>query len=107
MYCVNCGNLLNENDDACKKCGHPVKNKQNTNNQEVVRHHNVQQEEKVSALIVSIISLFFFGLILGIIGLVLSAQPNQKYRVASKIISIIGIVGWALIVFIPLFMTAQ
>ncbi|NLI94895.1 MAG: hypothetical protein GX350_03685 [Erysipelotrichaceae bacterium] len=73
MYCVNCGNLLNENDDACKKCGHPVKNKQNTNNQEVVRHHNVQQEEKVSALIVSII----------------------------------GIVGWALIVFIPLFMTAQ
>ena len=89
MYCVNCGNLLNENDDACKKCGHPVKNKQNTNNQEVVRHHNVQQEEKVSALIVSIISLFFFGLILGIIGLVLSANQIKNIELPRKLFQLL------------------
>lgn len=51
MYCTNCGNLLNENENFCSKCGTPVKKEENkvdtfnfnpNNNQELNSNQNVQ-----------------------------------------------------------------
>jgi len=58
----------------------------------------------VGALVCGIVSLFVFGLILGIVAIVLGVQarknPNRRgMATAGMVLGVIGIIGWAFILF--------
>jgi len=55
-----------------------------------------------ASLVLGIISLFCFGLVLGIIGLILGIlakkkMPNNGKATAGIVLSILGLVGWAVV----------
>ena len=126
MYCKQCGFEVSQQERLCSNCGEnndnyvPVaKNdyqeinqstlNQNYNQSQYQQEYKYQQQyapTSSAALICGIISIFFAGLILGIIGLVLASKPNAAHKTAARVTSIIGIVGWALLVILQIALNA-
>jgi uncharacterized membrane protein YvbJ len=91
-YCTNCGIELSTTQEYCSYCGRKQKLDQN----QQAYYQNTQitstnAETKSSAITCAIIGLFFAGIILGIIAISLSNNPNQSNRKAAKVLGVIDI----------------
>ncbi|MGI6378026.1 MAG: zinc-ribbon domain-containing protein [Bacilli bacterium] len=103
MFCKNCGQELDDSSKFCPYCGAEntpvVKIEENelppNNDGEVT-------PTKSSALVLGILSLFFFGVIFGVIAISLSKDPLQKNRGAARILGAIGIISWAILLIVKL-----
>lgn len=98
-YCINCGNELEEDVKFCSKCGTNsegevvVQDNQNTNATNEKGKYNGQA---IASFVLSLVGLFVFGLICGILSLTLGitalnhikALKNEK----GKGLAIAGIV---------------
>ena len=99
MYCINCGNRIDNNDNYCTGCG----NKVNVNND--VRNNITEKKDysgkKIASIILGSISIALsfmvifapLGLGLAIIGLIISflVLKNEK-NVLGLVLNIIGFV---------------
>jgi hypothetical protein len=63
MYCINCGNKLNDNDKFCEKCGSPTSNNINNN---IVNYNYVSEEITPKTSNSNIFSIIGGVLIIGI-----------------------------------------
>lgn len=105
MYCTKCGKQLNTEDRFCPNCGTRKPDLFETNQiREPEQQYYYSQpsyqnqsthETSNAALICGIVSIFFAGLIFGIIALVLANRPEAKNKKVAKITGTIGIIGWA------------
>ena len=99
MYCINCGNKINNDDNYCTGCG----NKVNVNND--VRNNITEKEgysgKKIASIILGAISIALsfmvifapLGLGLSIIGLIISflVLKNEK-NVLGLVLNLVGFV---------------
>jgi predicted amidophosphoribosyltransferase len=100
IYCTTCGYELRSNATYCSSCGKDVEERkvENTIDYRESTNYNSNRKYYVSTessagIICGIIGLFIFGFILGIISIILSTKPNNKYPVGSLILGIIDIIG--------------
>lgn len=105
MYCVNCGNKLENNAKFCTNCGTGV-NKEELKVEEV--NNNIQSDSSsgTASLVLGIISLILFcipiiGLVLGIISMVLGG--NSKKGNNKSVGFVLGMAGTILNVVFSLF----
>ena len=101
MYCTNCGNKLNNNDNFCNNCGEKRIELENVNvNNGVVKNNN-NNGMKIASIILGSISIvgslmFIFApfcFILSIIGLILGICSLKKGKnVPGILLSSIGFV---------------
>lgn len=97
MYCSNCGNSFQANEKFCSNCGHPREmHPGNQAHQYGSGQHVQTQETSSAALVCGILSLFFFGLVLGIIAIVLAKRPESRNKTAARVTGTIGIIGWTI-----------
>ncbi len=96
MKCNNCGANVPNDAKFCSNCGNHIYYSEANDPFENYGVQSPRQEAKPesnSALILGIISLFFAGIILGILAIVYSTKPNQKNARAAQILGIIGFIG--------------
>lgn len=90
MYCKNCGNLLNDNDKFCPKCGYPVNTTLTVEAYNKNMNKNVEQEEVVynknidSSNMGFSILCFFFPLVGLILYLVWRTQFPKRAKSCAK-----------------------
>ena len=93
MFCTNCGNQLNNNDNFCPNCGHNIKK---------INKKNIKEDNSIIYILISIILIiayiFLKDPILFIGSLITITTGKIKY---PKNI-IIKIIFWLLIIFIIL-----
>ena len=102
MYCTNCGNKLNNNDNFCNNCGEKRIELENINvNSNVVNKNNSSNGMKTASIILGSISIvgslmFIFApfcFILSIIGLILGICALKKGKnVPGILLNSIGFV---------------
>lgn len=96
MKCNHCGANLPDDAKFCSNCGSHVYHDPANDPFENYGVQSPSQEKKPESsagLVLGIISLFFAGIILGILAIVYSTKPNQKNAKAAQILGIIGIIG--------------
>lgn len=112
MYCKQCGFEVSRQERLCSNCGEnnenyspEVRSESQGSGQPAFNqnYYQIQYQEKEepkssAALVCGIISIFFAGLILGVIGLVLASKPNAEHKTAARVTSIVGIVGWVVLI---------
>lgn len=109
-FCANCGNELTENSKFCSKCGSNGEETNSIKNNEPVQNVNAGETktngQAIAAFVLSIVGLFIFGLICGILSISMSTAalkhikmfPNEKGKglaIAGIVIGIIDCVGVA------------
>lgn len=93
MYCSNCGAKVGDS-KFCSNCGMEQKRStQNTNDPFAYQYQKQTEPTSNAALILGVISLFFSGIILGIVAIVLSFRPEAKNATAVRVLGIIGLIG--------------
>ena len=93
MYCSNCGAKVGDS-KFCSNCGMEQKRStQNTNDPFAYQYQKQAEPTSNAALILGVISLFFAGIILGIVAIVLSFRPEAKDATAARVLGIIGLIG--------------
>lgn len=93
MYCSNCGAKVGDS-KFCSNCGMEQKRStQNTNDPFAYQYQKQAEPTSNAALILGVISLFFAGIILGIVAIVLSYRPEAKDATAARVLGIIGLIG--------------
>lgn len=125
-FCTNCGSKLNGNEKFCINCGQEVTNSnsnENIGNESNVVTYSISDSSKLNettkssctsrantAFILSLVGLFFAGIVMGIIGISMGAsaksemeslgiEEGKKKAKAAIIIGIFDIVIALLIVF--------
>lgn len=119
MYCKYCGNDIDENSKFCPNCGANIEAEQveNTSSESTsysapdysqsqyanytptyTQNPNEGQGLAIAGFVCSLVSIFCFGIILGILGIVFSGIAKSKgYRgglaTAGIVMGIIGLVG--------------
>lgn len=93
MYCSNCGAKVGDS-RFCSNCGmEQNKSVQNANDPFVSQYQQKEEPSSNTALVLGIISLFFAGIILGIVAISLSLKPDAKNATAARVLGIIGLIG--------------
>lgn len=93
MYCSNCGAQVGDN-RFCSNCGMEQKRSvQNANDPFVSQYQQKEEPSSNTALVLGILSLFFAGIILGIVAISLSFKPDAKNATAARVLGIIGLIG--------------
>lgn len=125
-FCTNCGSKLNGNEKFCINCGQEVTNSnsnENIGNEGNVVTYSISDSSKLNettkssctsrantAFILSLVGLFFAGIVMGIIGISMGAsaksemeslgiEEGKKKAKAAIIIGIFDVVIALLIVF--------
>lgn len=125
-FCTNCGSKLNGNEKFCINCGQEVTNSnsnENIGNESNVVTYSISDSSKLNettkssctsrantAFILSLVGLFFAGIVMGIIGISMGAsaksemeslgiEEGKKKAKAAIIIGIFDIVIALLILF--------
>lgn len=125
-FCTNCGSKLNGNEKFCINCGQEVTNSnsnENIGNESNVVTYSISDSSKLNettkssctsrantAFILSLVGLFFAGIVMGIIGISMGAsaksemeslgiEDGKKKAKAAIIIGIFDIVIALLILF--------
>ena len=99
MYCINCGNRIDNDDKFCTRCGNKVNIENNARNN--ITEKNSYSGKKIASIILGSISIFLsmlvifapLGLGVSIIGLILSfiVLRNEK-NILGLVLNIIGFV---------------
>lgn len=109
MNCTKCGHEVARKDRYCAYCGllneyyYDPEESTNSNEQRqqnafyTDRSSYAVQTESSAGLICGIIGIFFAGIILGIIALVLSSKPNCAKPTAVKVLGVVDIIGAILV----------
>ena len=112
MQCQNCGNPILASENFCKHCGaensyfEPIPIQQ-PNYYQQKQPNQTSQGKSNTAFILGVLSLFVFGLVFGIIAVVLSKRPDQSNQSAANIIGWVGIItGIFKIIFVLMFLAA-
>ena len=109
-YCPNCGAKVDPSDTYCPHCGSPLSSTPDhqsnhtytgtyePNNNPSHRSSSQGIDYDTLTLVMGILSIFFFGILFGVLGLIFANKANQNdtKTKAGKVLSIIGIVLWAL-----------
>ena len=129
MYCKYCGNNIDENSKFCPNCGANIEAEQvgNTSSESTAysapdysqsqyanytptytQNPNEGQGLAIAGFVCSLVSIFCFGIILGIIGIVLSNMAKSKgytggLATAGIVMGIIGLVGAIIVLFAGIF----
>lgn len=100
MFCPNCGNENDPNDNFCKSCGADLhSNDQNAN---YVNQNKKKSPSAVSGFVCSLVGMFIFGF-LCIVGMILSKKALNEAKqtgaptglaTAGFVLGIIGTCGW-------------
>ena len=100
IYCTKCGYELKATATYCPSCGEDVEERKvdktptytDTSSYYSGRKYYAS-EDSSAGLVCGIIGLFVFGIILGVIAIVLSGKSNCRNPVASLVLGIIDIIG--------------
>ena len=102
-YCNYCGTYVDDQAMICPNCNAALKYTQPNMQPVVDGNGNVPLDSHpkrgmaIASLVLGICSLFFFGLLLGILAVVFGSASNREGKVsvatAGKVCGIIGIVG--------------
>ncbi len=93
MYCSNCGAKVGDS-KFCSNCGMEQKRSVHSENDPFTSQYQQKEEPSSNtALVLGILSLFFAGIILGIVAIVLSFRPEAKDATAARVLGIIGLIG--------------
>lgn len=105
-FCSSCGSLIKGDDKYCPNCGKPVNGTSTqtfsaTNTNCGQKYNYSSSSLAIASLVMGILSLFFFGLIFGILAICFGYKEKDTDTKAKTgfILGIIGIVGWAIIFF--------
>lgn len=106
MYCSNCGAKVGDS-KFCSNCGMEQKRStQNTNDPFAYQYQKQAEPTSNAALILGVISLFFAGIILGIVAIVLSFRPEAKNATAARVLGIIGLIGGIIYIVLRIVLSA-
>ncbi len=102
MFCPNCGNENDPNDNFCKSCGADLHS--NAQNANYVNPNKKNSSNAVSGFVCSLVGMFILGF-LCILGLVLCSKALKEAKqtgaptglaTAGFVLGIIGTCGWVL-----------
>lgn len=100
MFCIKCGNRVNDNDKFCMKCGNNLQNE-----------NKPKEKTALPSLILGIVSILgafvanIFIIPISVVGLILGliAEKKSKFKTAGIILNIIGVImGIAVFIFLTL-----
>lgn len=99
MYCVNCGNKIDSNNNYCTNCGVKV-SKGNSVDGDIISKKN-DTGLRIASIILGVLSIicsvtvifFVYGFIMGIVGLVIGIFALKKGKnLAGIILNVVGLV---------------
>lgn len=121
MYCNQCGNEIKEGEGFCPKCGNPINQEQQVNNENqgnasnehkdgiignYIKDNNIKSPMALIGFICSILGFFILPYIFGAVSIVLGILALQQKNIDSKgkkqaiaaiVLGIIDMVGSAFI----------
>lgn len=104
MYCINCGNKINPNDNFCDKCGNSINETDHNNNSKPTNNTNVSLILGIIACCIFFVP--FFSIPLAIIAIVLGIINRKEQKATGIILGIITII-LVIIEFIAIFLFAS
>ena len=100
MFCIKCGNKLNENQNICTNCGNFINNKNNTNNNQI--NNEINDKNAVIGFVLGLVCITtcavpILGLSTSICGIIFSSKGlkseiNKGKATAGLILSIIFLI---------------
>ena len=95
MYCINCGNKLNDKNNYCTSCGIEINKKEDLNKKEDNGLRTASIILGILSIIAAVTVIFlFYGFIMSIVGFILGIIALKKGKNALGIV--LNVVGFVL-----------